>query len=142
MNKSFVGASVVNALSEWLEVEVCRDKKRYLMRFENGGKKVSKLQELGATNRTGSKVTFMPDKKIFQTTNFNFQTIVERAQEEAFLLKNVKLTVKDERSGDQQEFLYKEGLKHIKISGEQLGSRFLLETELILSRRCVKESGN
>ena len=106
-----VGASVVNALSEWLEVEVCRDKKRYLMRFENGGKKVSKLQELGATNRTGSKVTFMPDKKIFQTTNFNFQTIVERAQEEAFLLKNVKLTVKDERSGDQQEFLYKEGLK-------------------------------
>ena len=49
-----VGASVVNALSEWLEVEVCRDRKRYMMRFENGGKKVSQLQELGPTNRTGS----------------------------------------------------------------------------------------
>ncbi|MBR2533466.1 MAG: DNA topoisomerase IV subunit B [Erysipelotrichaceae bacterium] len=106
-----VGASVVNALSEWLEVEVCRDKKRYLMRFENGGKKVSKLQELGPTNRTGSKVTFMPDKRIFQTTVFNYQTILERAQEEAFLLKNVKLTVKDLRSGEEQSFLYNEGLK-------------------------------
>ena len=106
-----VGASVVNALSEWLEVEVCRDKKRYLMRFENGGKKVSKLQELGPTNRTGSKVTFMPDKKIFQTTNFNFQTIVDRAQEEAFLLNNVKLVVIDERSGEKVEFVYSDGLR-------------------------------
>ena len=106
-----VGASVVNALSEWLEVEVCRDKKRYLMRFENGGKKVSKLQEIGTTNRTGSKVTFMPDKKIFQTTTFNFQTIVDRAQEEAFLLKDVKLIVKDNRTNEQVEFLYNDGLK-------------------------------
>jgi len=106
-----VGASVVNALSEWLEVEVCRDKKRYLMRFENGGKKVSKLEELGNTNRTGSKVTFMPDKSIFQTTTFNFSTIVERAQEEAFLLKNVKLTVKDNRTNEEQSFLYNDGLR-------------------------------
>ena len=106
-----VGASVVNALSEWLEVEVCRDKKRYLMRFENGGKKVSKLQELGTTNRTGSKVTFMPDKRIFQSTIFNYQTILERAQEEAFLLKNVKLTVKDLRNNEEQSFLYNDGLK-------------------------------
>ena len=106
-----VGASVVNALSKWLEVEVCRDRKRYLMRFENGGTKVSKLQELGSTNRSGSKVTFMPDEKIFQTTVFNYQTILDRAQEEAFLLNNVKLVVKDNRSGEQQEFLYSEGLK-------------------------------
>ena len=106
-----VGASVVNALSEWLEVEVCRDRKRYLMRFENGGKKVSKLQELGNTNRTGSKVTFMPDKKIFQTTVFNYQTVVDRAQEEAFLLKNVKLTVKDARNGEEVSFLYNDGLR-------------------------------
>ena len=106
-----VGASVVNALSEWLEVEVCRDRKRYLMRFENGGKKVSKLQELGNTNRTGSKVTFMPDKKIFQTTVFNYQTVVERAQEEAFLLKNVKLTVRDARNGEEVSFLYNDGLR-------------------------------
>ena len=90
-----VGASVVNALSEWLEVEVCRDKKRYKMSFSNGGKKISKLEELGPTNRTGSKVTFMPDKKIFQTTNFNFNTIIERAQEEAFLLNGVKCKYKN-----------------------------------------------
>ena len=106
-----VGAAVVNALSDWLEVEVCRDKKRYKMRFEKGGKKVSKLDVLGTTNRSGSRVTFMPDKTIFQTTNFNFSTVLERAQEEAFLLKNVKLTVKDNRTGDEQSFLYEEGLK-------------------------------
>ena len=106
-----VGASVVNALSEWLEVEVCRDKKRYLMRFEKGGKKVSKLEVIGTTNRTGSKVTFMPDKKIFQTTTFNYQTILDRAQEEAFLLKNVKLVVKDNRTNECQEFLYNDGLR-------------------------------
>ena len=106
-----VGASVVNALSEWLEVEVCRDKKRYRMRFENGGKKIGKLEEIGTTNRTGSKVTFLPDKKIFQTTNFNFQTVIDRAQEKAFLLKNVRLTVKDNRSDQSESFLYEEGLK-------------------------------
>ena len=106
-----VGAAVVNALSEWLEVEVCRDKKRYKMRFEKGGKKVSKIEVLGATNRSGSKVTFMPDKSIFQTTNFNFSTVLERAQEEAFLLKNVKLTVKDNRNNEEQSFVYEEGLK-------------------------------
>ena len=106
-----VGAAVVNALSEWTEVEVCRDKKRYMMRFENGGKKVSKLQILGPTNRTGSKVTFKPDQKIFQTTNFNFQTIIDRAQEEAFLLKNVKLTVIDNRTNESQSFLYEDGLR-------------------------------
>ncbi len=105
-----VGASVVNALSKWLEVEVCRDKKRYLMRFENGGKKVSPIQEIGTTNRTGSKVTFMPDDRIFTTTTFNYQTILERAQEEAFLLKNVKITVRDERTNEQETFLYNDGL--------------------------------
>ena len=106
-----VGASVVNALSEWVEVEVCRDKIRYKMSFSNGGKKISKLEELGSTNRTGSKVTFMPDKKIFQTTNFNFNTIIERAQEEAFLLNGVKLIVKDYRNNEEKEFVYDDGLR-------------------------------
>ena len=106
-----VGAAVVNALSEWLEVEVCRDKKRYKMRFEKGGKKVSKLEEIGTTNRTGSKVTFKPDVSIFQTTTYNYQTIIDRAQEEAFLLKNVKLTVIDNRNNEQESFLYEDGLR-------------------------------
>ena len=106
-----VGASVVNALSKRVDVEVCRDKKRYHMHFENGGKKVSQIEVLGSTNRTGSKVTFYPDPAIFQTTNFNFNTICERAQEEAFLLSGVKLVVRDNRTGEEKEFLYEDGLR-------------------------------
>ena len=106
-----VGASVVNGLSEWLEVEVSRDKKKYKMSFSNGGKQISKLEEIGTTNRTGSKVTFKPDPKIFQTTNFNYQTVIERAQEEAFLLKNVKLVVNDNRTNESSTFLYEDGLR-------------------------------
>ncbi len=106
-----VGASVVNALSKWCEVEVCRDKKRYLMRFEDGGKHIGKLQELGPTNKTGSKVTFLPDGNIFSTTTFNFSTICERAQEEAFLLQGVKLRVIDHIHGEEEEFHYENGLR-------------------------------
>ena len=106
-----VGASVVNALSSYVEVEVCRDKKRYRMRFENGGKKSGKLEELGPTNRSGSKVTFKPDPKIFSTTQFNFGTICERAQEEAFLLQGVKIIVKDYIHNEEEEFVYDDGLR-------------------------------
>ncbi len=106
-----VGASVVNALSEWLVVEVCRDKKKYRMRFENGGKKIYPLEELGPTNKTGSTVTFLPDKKIFSTTTFNFSTVAERAQEEAFLLSGVKITVKDNIHNETREFCYHDGLR-------------------------------
>ncbi len=105
-----VGASVVNALSKWCDVEVCRDKKRYRMHFENGGKKIGKLEELGPTNRTGSKVTFMPDDSIFSTTTFNFNTICERAQEEAFLLEGVKIVVKDYIHNEECEYHYENGL--------------------------------
>ena len=106
-----VGASVVNALSKWCEVEVCRDKKRYKMRFEDGGKKIGKLEELGPTNKSGSKVTFLPDKDIFSTTIFSFNTICERAQEEAFLLEDVKIVVKDYIHDESCEFSYHDGLK-------------------------------
>lgn len=106
-----VGASVVNALSKWVDVEINRDKKKYYMHFENGGKKSSAIKVLGPTNRTGSKVTFLPDPTIFTTTQFNFSTICERAQEEAFLLSGVKLTVKDNRTGEAQEYLYEDGLR-------------------------------
>ena len=106
-----VGASVVNALSTYVDVEVCRDKKRYQMHFENGGKKVSKLKELGSTTKTGSKVTFLPDKNIFSTISFNFNTICEKAQEKAFLLTGIKLIVIDHNSEQKNEYLYEEGLK-------------------------------
>jgi len=105
-----VGASVVNALSEWLEVEVCRDKKKYLMRFERGVK-TAPLKQIGTCTSSGSKVTFKPDSNIFSTTTFNFGTICERAREEAFLLQGVKLIVENHNNGDKEEFLYRDGLK-------------------------------
>ncbi len=105
-----VGASVVNALSKWVEVEVCRDKKRYLMRFENG-KRVKGLEIIGNSNTNGSKVTFMPDKDIFSTTTFNYSTICTRAQEEAFLLKDVELEIINHLTDEKQSYCYEEGLK-------------------------------
>ena len=107
-----VGASVVNALCSWMEVSVYRDGKIYQMRFENGGKKIGKLEVIGKTNKTGSKTRFMPDKKIFSTTRFSFSQIAERAQEDAFLLEGLRLVVRDEREGKEREevYHYEEGL--------------------------------
>ena len=106
-----VGASVVNALSKHVEVEVCRDKKKYVMSFDDGGKKSSKLKVAGSANKTGSKVTFLPDPKIFSTVNFNYSLVCERAQEKAFLLSGVKLTVIDNITNQKNEYLYENGLK-------------------------------
>lgn len=106
-----VGASVVNALSEWVDVEVCRDHKRYHIRFENGGKKVYPLEVLGNTNKTGSTVRFKPDPSIFQTTTFNIETITTHIQEEAFLLSGTKIVVKDEINKKEYIYEYPEGLK-------------------------------
>lgn len=108
-----VGASVVNALSRWVEVTSCTAGKMYTMRFEDGGKKALPLKEVGKTTKSGSKVRFMPDERIFQTTNFSYSSIVERAQEDAFLLKGLKLIVKDERKDKEKEdvFCYENGLE-------------------------------
>ncbi|MBR2824885.1 MAG: DNA topoisomerase IV subunit B, partial [Solobacterium sp.] len=107
-----VGASVVNALSEWLVAEVAHDGKVARIRFENGGKKVSKVENLGSSNKTGSKVTFKPDPKIFSTTEFNFDKVCERAREEAFLLSGIAITVNDKRGKKHQSetFCYEDGL--------------------------------
>ena len=107
-----VGASVVNALSEWLEVEVCHDGRRVKMRFEHGDKKIGKLQELGTTNKSGSKVTFKPDPEIFTTTEFKYDTVCERAREEAFLLSGISLVVTDNRGKKpvSETYCYEDGL--------------------------------
>ncbi|MBQ6452142.1 MAG: DNA topoisomerase IV subunit B [Solobacterium sp.] len=107
-----VGASVVNALSEWLVAEVSRDGKTVRMRFDHGDKKIGKLEEVGKTNRTGSKVTFKPDPKIFSTTEFKFETVCERAREEAFLLSGIALTVTDKRDKKirTETYCYEDGL--------------------------------
>ena len=107
-----VGASVVNALSKWLVVEVAHDAKIVRMRFEHGDKKIGKLESLGTTNKSGTKVTFMPDPEVFSTTEFKFDTVCERAREEAFLLSGIAITVTDKRGKTpvSETFCYDNGL--------------------------------
>jgi len=105
-----VGASVVNALSSYLEVTTCYNGQVYFMRFENGGKKNSGLKTLNKTNKSGSKVHFMPDKKIFSVTDFNYSTILERCRETAFLLQGITLIVKDDRNNRSETLCYENGL--------------------------------
>ncbi|MEG3244203.1 DNA topoisomerase IV subunit B [Streptococcus suis] len=108
-----VGSSVVNALSSWLEVEITRDGAVYKQRFEQGGKPVTTLEKIGTApkSKTGTKVTFRPDDTIFSTTDFKFNTIAERLKESAFLLKQVTMTLTDERTGEQEEYHYENGVQ-------------------------------
>ena len=114
-----VGASVTNALSEWLEVEICRDGKIHRMRFETWtdkkgkehvGEPVTGLEIVGNTNRTGTKVTFKPDAKVFHgNIHLNYDNLAERLQEIAFLNSGLRVTLKDERTGKEETFLYEGG---------------------------------
>lgn len=107
-----VGASVVNALSEWLTVEVAHDGELVRMEFADGGKKIGKLEHLGKTNRTGSTVRFKPDPRIFSTTEYKYDVVCERAREEAFLLSGIAMVVSDKRNkkNETETYLYKDGL--------------------------------
>ncbi len=105
-----VGASVVNALSKWMEVTIKRDKSEYFIRFENGGKTKIPLKKIGTTNRTGTTVRFLPDDEIFSTTSFSFTTICERMQESAFLIKGLTIEVIDEETGRVNKYCYEKGL--------------------------------
>ena len=106
-----VGASVVNALSSFMEVTISRDKGIYYIRFENGGNVTVPLKKIGVTAKTGTKVHFLPDKEIFTTTNFSYTTICERMQESAFLIKGLTIEVFDEESGKEEKFCYENGLE-------------------------------
>ena len=106
-----VGASVVNALSEFLQVTIHRDGKMYMMRFEDGGKKVKELEVVGETRKTGTEVWFKPDQKIFSTTLFNYLTLEERIRESAFLIKGLKMQLIDYRSKQRQTFVFEKGIK-------------------------------
>ncbi len=111
-----VGASVVNALSEWCEVTVNKDGGVYYIKFENGGHIVDHLKKIGTCdkNANGTKVTFKPDPLIFQdTTEYNYETIRDRMRQTAFLNRGIRITVIDDR-GEQQvkeSFCYKGGIK-------------------------------
>lgn len=106
-----VGASVVNALSKWMEVVIKRDKSEYYIRFEDGGKTKIPLKKIGTTNRTGTTVRFLPDDTIFSNTSFSFTTICERMQESAFLIKGLTIEVVDEETGRDNKYFYEKGLE-------------------------------
>ncbi|TRZ93557.1 DNA topoisomerase (ATP-hydrolyzing) subunit B [bacterium] len=104
-----VGVSVVNALSDWLEVEVKRDGKIYHQRYERG-KTVSKLTVIGKSNSTGTKVTFKPDRTIFSKIEFSYDTLSQRLRELAFLNKGLKIKIEDERSEKKAVFEFAGGV--------------------------------
>ncbi|OAS82098.1 MULTISPECIES: DNA topoisomerase IV subunit B [Metabacillus] len=106
-----VGASVVNALSEWLVVTIQRDGSIYEQRFENGGKPVTTLEKKGKTTKTGTKIHFKPDPVIFSTTTYNFETLSERLRESAFLLKGFKIELIDERNDQNEVYHYETGIE-------------------------------
>ena len=104
-----VGVSCVNALSDWLEVEVKRDGKIYHQRYERG-KTVSKLTVIGKSNSTGTKITFKPDKSIFTKTEYSYDLLSQRLRELAFLNKGLKIKLADERSDKESIFEFSGGI--------------------------------
>lgn len=106
-----VGASVVNALSKWMEVTTRRDGEEYYIKFSNGGHVEKKLTKIGNTTKTGTTVRFLPDPEIFPVTNFSFSTICERMQECAFLMNGITIEVIDEIQGREEKYCYENGLE-------------------------------
>lgn len=105
-----VGAAVVNALSQFLDVTIHRDGFIHHQRFSNGGKVVTELKNIGTTRRTGTTVWFKPDPTIFTTTLYNYETIKERMRESAFLIKNLEMVLIDERTDQKEVFQYERGI--------------------------------
>ena len=106
-----VGASVVNALSKWMEVTIKREGYTHYIRFEDGGKLKIPLKKLEKTSKTGTTVRFLPDPNIFSSDQFSFTTVCERMQESAFLLKGLTVEVIDEEDNKHEVFCYENGLK-------------------------------
>ncbi len=104
-----VGVTVVNFLSQWAEVQVCRGGKIYQQSYETGAP-TGPVREIGSTDRTGTKTTFKPDGTIFQTTKYQYDILHKRLQELAFLNSGVRIKFKDERNGEGAEFCYERGI--------------------------------
>ncbi len=126
-----VGATATNALSTYCDVTVYRNNKIYHLRFENGGKLVTPLEEIGTTRKHGTLVRFKPDPTIFSTTEFKWETIYNHLQEEAYLLKKVRFVLIDERQNLREEFYYENGLVEyintLNKDKKPLGSPIYLE---------------
>ncbi|MCK9235504.1 MAG: DNA topoisomerase IV subunit B [Acholeplasmataceae bacterium] len=106
-----VGSAVVNALSQYLEVTIYRDRAIWQQRFTDGGKNISSLEQIGETRKTGTTVTFKPDPKIFSTTLFSYDLIRDRLREQAFLIKGLKVNLIDQRTNQKTSFVYHDGIK-------------------------------
>ncbi|MDZ7263101.1 MAG: DNA topoisomerase (ATP-hydrolyzing) subunit B [candidate division KSB1 bacterium] len=104
-----VGVSVVNALSEWCEVEVYRDGLVYHQKYERGVP-VTEVTQIGKTNKRGTKTHFFPDKEVFKKINFSYEILCERLRELAFLNKDLQIKIEDKRSGKSETFKYKGGI--------------------------------
>ncbi|MFA4016110.1 MAG: hypothetical protein RUDDFDWM_001212 [Candidatus Fervidibacterota bacterium] len=137
-----VGVSVVNALSEWLEVKVAREGKIWYQRYERG-QPVTELKPIGRSKRSGTTIRFKPDPLIFETTEFQKEIIARRLHELAFLNPQVKITLTDERTGETFEFHEKGGLsayvQHLNLGKQTLhrpiyikGSREDVEVEIAI----------
>lgn len=114
-----VGSTVVNALSEYLDVTVYRDGTIYHIRFHNGGELETPLEILGPTRKKGTLIRFKPDASIFSTTEFKWDTIYNHLQESAFLLAGIHFLLKDERSKREHEFFYENGLREYVATLDQ-----------------------
>lgn len=129
-----VGVSVVNALSEWLKVEIKRDGKIYFQEYKKGIP-LKPVKEIGKVkkNETGTKITFKPDKEIFNVTIFKFDTLSERMRELAYLNKTITITIKDERNGEEDKYHFKGGLiefvKYLDESRQPLHKTVYVEGE-------------
>src|SRR5271157_3800819 len=118
-----VGVSVVNALADWLDLEIWRDGEVWEQSYEKGVP-TSKLKASGKTRKTGTKITFHPDTSIFTTIDFSFDTLSQRLRELAFLNKGLKITLEDERSNKKAEFRFTGGIsefvKHLNRGKQTL----------------------
>ncbi len=136
-----VGASVTNALSRWCNVTVNKDGKQYFVEFhsfedENGkihsGIPVAPLRQIGTSTTTGTKVTFLPDDRVFGEQEFSFETIVKRARELAFLNKGLRIVVDDSRTNDHSDFHYEGGIKDF-VAYMVEGKNALFKTPLYIA---------
>jgi len=127
-----VGISVVNALSEWLEMEIWQDSQVFEQRYERG-KPTAPLKVTGKTKKRGTKITFKPDGEVFESLEFSFDVLAQRLRELAFLNKGLAITLKDERREREQVFRYKGGIvsfvEHLNEAKTPLHKPILIEVE-------------
>jgi len=133
-----VGVSVVNALSSWLMVEVKRDGKLHVQRYEKGIP-VTPVEVKGDTQETGTSVTFLPDKEIFETTEFNFDMVIKRLRELAFLNKNLRIVAVNENDNTEKVFQYEGGIvSFVEYLNKNKG---VIHSKIIHTSKDVKTTG-